>query len=971
MADYLNLLEKGAGAFGLEDDLALIESLVELAEKWSELAGKIEGAASAEDFIVTFAGDIDGATVREAFAAAGLSELHGKLAAPLSRLTARLGRVPEKYKMLLRPMSEFNAADAPANSGLVEWTILDAHREFEADEAFSFDLGATAALAFEAGDRPALAGAPAAGPLLRLSAEAGCRAKAGATIPIKFGSVSGGAEAKLETGLDYFFDTGAADALYGLAVATRLPSLPNPFSFDGLWEAFAASDLSAVMCRLTASTEAKIQIAVADSGSFGPDLLAELALTVGAAATSERHYVLIFQSVPAADGAAPNIRVTMTRDTESERKLNLGLKIGLDFSSLTGRVHELLKRAVEKSDRILAEITPYLRPGTFLQDQLGGLIDAQASQLIADDGLREALVRDLRGTIGVDVSDRSALEAWLAGRLAAAIDAAAAKITDQAGAVRDKALERLGDSRIAAFSEPAIHQAIAEQIDPLVAQVSERFRSKLLELIPNNLLGRALERAGVAVSGRIDSLDEALAPVRDFIGRYEDLLAKAVELADDESRARMMARLQIEEAWQFGTNDRIVGTFSARSDAARTVFEDITRGRLDALRSLVLGGSPTADFTLDPQSSIRRFAGRTTTVEHEIVLFGFGGSGRVKLDGSAALLIDADGRIQVDTRGALEAHYKGWSEKREVSLVNTFSLVRAKALSGSLQDSPSIEMGVSISHLDESLKLDEMQGFVRSLEEAGLVPAGTGTAATRQFAGWAGSVAPRAALAADLNARLWLTRTECERLMHLGDRGADGRLSDSVRQRLVRLAVDELDRAGARNRRALNVGKRKVEQEFGLPELGMPDFLLLLMRLEQARGDQKLVLSEAYRPRERNTDIQAVISEVARMKGLIGTVQTMGDIYLAQPRTGAQSPPGSWDETHYRDAQHALAGYGNRWVVAGGFLGTIMEDVPPVTVAFLSLVSKLAGIGSPADAVSLTLTRRKTEETVAETAVLA
>lgn len=970
MADYLKLLHKGADAFGLDDDLALIEALVELADKWGELAGKVDGIDTAEEFIVTFSGDMNGDTVRTAFAAAGLAELHAKLAGPLDEAARLLGRIPEKYKMLLRPISTFNADGLPDDAGLVEWTIIDADRDFEAGDEFTLGFGASAALAFEAGDRPTLAGTAADGPRLRLSATASCRAKAGATIPIKFGTISGSAEAKVDVGLDYFFDAGEDDGLYGLAVARRLPALPNPFSFDGLWEAFTASDLDAVVVRLTDSAEANVKFAIADAASFGSKILEQLELTVSAAASHERQYVL---TVSAVRDGGPKMRVLLTRDLESERRLGLGFKIGLDLSSLTGRVHAVLKQAVEKSDAVLEKITPYLRPGTFLQQQLGGLIEAEAKRLVANEGLRSALVRDLRGAIGIDASDQSSLEQWLTSKLTDAVDDAAAEITGRAESLRDKALERLVEAnpRVSALAEPALRQAIADHIDPLLARATEELRGRLLELIPDNVLGKALERAGIEVSGRIRQLDEALAPVRAFIERYNALLHKAVELAGDESRAKVSARLQIEEAWQFGENDRISGTFNARSDAARAIFDDIARGRLDRLRELVLQGSPSADFALDPDSSIRRFAARTSKVEHEFVLFGFGGRGSVKLDGRADLIIDAEGKVRVDARGELEAHYQGWSEKREVSLVDTFSLVRAKALSGTSPDSRSIEMGVSISHLDESLKLDELQGFVRSLERAALLPAGTETAAAERFAGWSGSSDPRSALAADLNAKLWLTREECERLMNLGERDDEGRLTKPFRRELVQLAQVELDRAGARNRGNLVVGKRKIELEFGFPELEMTAFLLELIRLETLRGDEKLVLRDAFPGNQRSEDIKAVIAEVERMKGLIGLIQTMGDIYTAQPRVGAGSAPTAWDEEDYRDAQHAIAGFGNRWVIAGGFFGQIMEDVPPVTVAFLKLVSKLAGIASPADAVSLTLTRRKTEDTVAETAVLA
>lgn len=970
MADYLKLLETGTEAIGLKDDLELIQALAGLAENWAKLAGKLDGVDSAETLLTTFAGEMDNPAIKQAFETAGLTEVHGKLVRLLGKATDATGKLPEKYRKLLQPIALFNGPDSPADSGLVEWTLIDESRDFDAGKEFKFGLGGNAGIAFEAGDRPALAGAAAADPLLRLSAKAGVDAKAGATIPIKFGSIAGGAEGKLAVDLDYYFKTGPADSLYGLAVARRLPNLPNPFSYHGLWEAIESPDtgLSALVLRLTEETRANIDIALADAGAFGPEILADLSVTIGAAASLSRQYQLTFSAVRAAPGAAPQIRVTMARDMESERKLNAGFALGLDLTKLAGRVHEVLKRAVEKSDAVLAQITPYLKPGSYLQERLGGLIDAKAKSLISNEGLRGALVRDLRGAAGIDTAESSALEAWLTGRLTKAIDGAATELTEGAGALRDKALALLADPRIPAFAQADVRQAVTDAVDPLLAQVAAEFTGKLRSLIPDNLLGQALHKLGASASEQIANLDEALAPVRALIDRYNALLDQAVALAGDASRAKINARLQIEEAWQFGEHDRIVGTFAARSDAACAIYDDLTHGRLDALRQLVLNGSPTGDFQLDrAQSSIRRFAGRTSKVDYELVLFGFAVSGGVRLDGSATMLIDGDGRIQVDSRGEIERRFKSPNESREVSLVDTFSLVRAKAMAETPGDSRLIEMGVSIAHLDDSLKLEEMQGFVCSLEDAALLPAGTETAATAHFVAWAQSGEPRVALAADLAAKLWLTRAQAEKLMQLQSRDAEGLLSDQARLRILGTAADALTAAGARKIERVRDGADRIKEQYDvdLSQLGLAEFINWLIK---TRTD----LMRDYQGLDRPPlDVAELIAEQKRMEAIVGIVEVMGKIYLAQPKAGAQSPVNGWDEKRYRKAQTVLATYGARWLRTGSLGFKAMREVHPTTVAFLMTIGQLAGIQPVASAMSLTMTRRKTEVTVAETAVLA
>ena len=112
---------------------------------------------------------------------------------------------------------------------------------------------------------------------------------------------------------------------------------------------------------------------------------------------------------------------------------------------------------------------------------------------------------------------------------------------------------------------------------------------------------------------------------------------------------------------------------------------------------------PVPGFALGGSSYIKLTAGRTSTGSFELVALGFGESGSVrKLDGNATAMIDADGKIQVDARGSLEARFKTGSELREVSFVDTFTLAAAGATQGTADEVRTIEVGIAISHVDKS-----------------------------------------------------------------------------------------------------------------------------------------------------------------------------------------------------------------------------------------------------------------------------
>lgn len=966
MADYLKLFKSGADIVGLGDDIELLEKLVEVVSSAAALARHIDGPTTAEAFLTKFTADLGSAEVKRAFDLAGLADLHSRLVTLVGKADDLVGKIPEKYKALLTPLSAFNAADSKPDSGIVHWIPLNATQDVDVGEDFTLQFGGTAKIEFEAGDRATIAGVEMTRPLLRLDLEAAVNAKAGMAIPIKFGSIGGEASAALGVGLQSYFDTGAATGPYAFAVATRLPHLPNPFDFGAVWDAFQDEKLGleALVYTFTEKAKVNVKLALADSGAF-QTVMVDVTAAIAAEASLTRTFQLTVGATPlkageeAGNAKRRNVAIRLIRGAEDKFGVTAGLSVGVAFPVQAKRIQKLLKTAIGEWDAVLGEISPFLSPGTLLQTELGNLVDEAARDLIDDQALRETIVRDLRTTIGVDGDDRPALETWLSKRLEESINDGAGKLLGEVDGVRDLALAALAKhlpSVARPDAEAALRAQLAGAIDPLVAKAQDALLTKVRALIarPGNVLGKALKKANVWSGANIQQLDEVLAPLRQLIEKVNKLLHDALEIAEDASRQKISASLQFADQWLWGEEDQIVGTFVAKSDAASALFTNLTRGNLDELVKLVdKRSTPPPAFELDTGNSyVKKTAERTSSGTFALVLFGFGSSGEWLVNGKAKILVDGDGNVQLDDEGKAKKRFLATnSEQREVSFVDTHSLRLVHESGGLSPDIRSIGVTISVMDQDQKLEIGELRGFIKNLEKVELLRPGTGDRATSLFAGWAGSNNPDASFSANIAARVRLDKTQVETMMRLGGRKPGSReLTQATALEIMAKAASVLERAGVEKPVRIEGGVDRVKRVMfeDLAHLSADVFIHAL-----ARSDVKLWEEYSTFDRTPPEEVMALDAHLRRMRGLLTLVEGMGQIYEAAPKTAGN--PGGWDERKYRDRQHAVASGAAVWLHSNGFLLWLDSKVHPITAAFLRTMTELAGL-PPGTGLSLDIT---------------
>ena len=939
----------------LEAEAAMVKALGELGKGWIEKAGQIDGFASVEELLRAVAAGTSDDNVTEAFDLLGASDVLSFLQGKGARVTELLDKVPDEVKILLEPIGKYDdTGDGTANPGLVEWPIIDESTggsgSLGGDDSYSFSFGGKAALSLEAGEKWRYSDAVPA-PLIRMRAEGAVNAEAGAKLPFSAGSVAVDAEASAACRLEYYYLVDDPKAIYAVAVGQRLAKVPNPFDLDGVWEAFRTSDLAALHYAFEGSASMSVALAVAKTFSSAGVGDFDLGASIRAGFALSGHWFLSLRRDPSSSAADPRIIVTLSRQRSTTADLLAKLGVDVDLTELAQRVHGILKDLLDDWDAILGEVKPYLSPGTLLQDKAKGLIADKAKELVDDDDLRAALVRDLEGVIGVGTPGKPALQEWLKGKLAGAVDAAEGWAGDQAKGVATSAAA-LGSS-LPALAESRFREKIDSALGDLISDAADKLRDKVGSLVDgqSEALEKALAKAGSKVSGAVSDVDNAFAAVRDLVDRYDRIFREIVDATADASRAKISAGVQIEESRTNRTTVEIEGTFLRLSDASRDIFKSIVKGDLGALVELFDRGD-TADFDLNEErSSVLRYSASKTGVRFDLVLLGFGISGGSLLESEASVLVDGNGNVQVDAKAKLEKFFTGWGEERRIELVSSFALTWARAH----QNAPAaidraLGLSVTLGHIDKELSRKHVKRFVASLVDENLVASDALATADETFTRWAGSPGSKAKIDGRIQLKLALDKAALGRMLDLGTGSTAAAISHSRRNDII-----------------LRGFKTLYENDEETAELVANAFRVLKEKIRNGT-EREFVLDLRRSERKLVDDTRRQIGRPVYYLGgdefldfgrlahrMVELIETLREIYFSVPETKEDNSPATWSADDYKDAEKRAARAASGWLRLNASFFLENADVHPRTLAFFEMMAWMAGI-DPKRKISLVIT---------------
>lgn len=962
-----DLLLTAARTLEIADDIGLLKALAETVAHAAQLAAKSPDAASAEAFLDNLSQELVRPEIATAFRDLGIGSAYDTLDKGLSRITDAAGRIPPQYKALLTRLDAFKPGDSKAQA---TWTLATGDQPIVAATRYNLDLGASAAITLDGAaadwDTPTKA-------LLSLNASGKADADAKGTLPLAYGSLSAGAAAAANLGLTYFFDVDRQQ-LFAAAAAGCLGGLADPFDFDAVWTGMQQPSLKGVTLTYGGTASGQIQVTLGDALSLGRGVVANLGLSVGVTAAYKTVYTLTLQRVATAQGF--NIKARLARAPTTTVGDSASLGVNVDFSALTKPVTDALDKALGDWDKTLGEIRPFLSPGTWLRGKAAVLLQGQIAQMVQDPDIRAALTTDMDAALGLQTITDEAVTNWLTDQIVDAFQRGSALVDGDVTAASARIF--------AAFKSvaPNVATAAASRLSALYQTALTQANAALKDAVNRALtqplgtpLAQALDAAGAQVSKAVNTLDDALAGVRDLLNRIDQKFHGVLTTAEQALKSHVTARLYRTDSRTSGVTVEADGVFTDATDHARDVYRAMALGKLQSLIDL-LDAQDTPGFTLDrAASSVTRFSKSKSEEGAEIAFLNFALTGSRVLQADATSMVDGLGNVHVDTSGSLTSTIASPLNTRQVSFVDSYALVLAGALkAGSAAGPPTLEAGVGATFTDKSLTWGDIQAFVGGLTAPlPLISPAAAAKAGAIFQSWTLGPDGGPRLSGSIGAVTRLKGQQIETLLRLGDRSSGGTLSDDARRQIVTTGLSVLRAVGAIGRPTSGLrdqftrGLDHARSQFTHQGLGEADAVL---NYRSEIGDLKLPGTDEL-PESNNVDTDflatlgpsaiedyvAFLDTAFALGKLVDLIQVMGDLYLS-----SGLPAGTWPVDKYRQKQQAMVAATGQWLsVLGPAVTLFGAKLTPRTVAFMAIVLELAGVATPGSGgVRLTMTYNST-----------
>lgn len=920
--------------------LPRLQVYAELTACWRDIAAAI--LADAKDAPVDdpaklalyLDGKLGDPAVVEIFSKLGLDALLAKLV----RLGGDLTGADAPWSKLLMPCDSFvegYAGAAPAagepedggNPGLVTLKAPALAQDVSVTAgpgSLKFDVSAAAGLECEAGAIWPFRSDGVTPGLLRVGGNGKISADAGLSLP--FGEVGTGRIDVATSGdarLDLFFRPADTTRSFVEMLVPSLTGLPDPLDLQAIADAVEQAGMEGLILICDGSASAGLGATIgadyqlADIGSITAGAVADLSFRRTA------RWLLSLRSTP--DG----LRFVLSRNLSCDRAWSAGVDIELDYSALTGKVHDALIRADGLAQPLLAQIRPFLSPGSYLRNQASKLVGDTVSSIIADPDLNAAVTSDVVLLLGTRQADHLAVASYLensivgyasemAGGILADLDGWTKTITDGLA----NRLPLLGDTGLAA--------SLTGHILPMLAQIRSDFDATAAKLVDSQGLASELQSVGVGISAAENHVDALLAGIRSLVERFDgfarDLIAKTGD--------GMAQKLQAHFGWSgdaaSGSEYELIGTFHDTSETNITLWHSLVTGHLEPFqRMLAAPDTAPPGLSLDAASSLSRFASAHDGFTLEVVVLGITASIRDIIEGKATIAQSVNGDVVISAQSSASTAVDGFDEGRAASFVSAWDLALHK-IDGS--GTRRMSVAIAFDHDDKKLDSGEVSGFLDGLSRQGLVEPARVLGATQLYQAWRNATPPGQHVQGRIDVRMALSGNAVNRMLELGRQGATK--ASTAQLSLFRCAGQALLAAGIADQKSIDRDCREARSEFDqLARVEDPwRVMYALQDVDLTPPDTAGVQGYRY---------SAFEQIIARAISFPKLLTVMAEIYDAVP-VGSNIADASWSEQDYARAEKEMASQASNWLLLNRkFLLWFKAGIHPVLLAFLRLLADM------------------------------
>lgn len=930
-----------------------LQAYAGLAAHWRDIAlgignsvagAPVDSPVKLATYLATHIGD---APVVQVFADLGLAGLHADIAkiaddfvdpdAPWAKLLRPANDFVESYR---DKAAEEGGLDDGDNPGLVPLKIprLAADADTGLGPAtLSFSVGAQAGLACEAGAVWPFRGDRAKPGLLRIGAAGAVSARAGISLPFgKIGTGAASAEGSAEAELQFFYSPSPADAVYAQALAGALAHLPNPLNLADISEAVRHGGMEGMVLGCKGAVSAGL------SATLGADFDFRQLASVSAGLVARLDFKRNAAWLLSVRQDETSLRFVLSRGLAREKAWSVGVDIGIDYSGLARQVHDALSDAVDLTGPGLNAIRPFLSPGTYLAEKAGGLLEALVGSVVAEPGLKAALLADLGRVLGQPGANDLALADYVR---EAVIDLAAS----HAGGIladTEQWARHVAEGLAAKFPALGVDDgmdALVARITPMLADVKGLFEGAVATAASQPGMADALSDIGITLNTKLKKADQLAAGIRDVVSKFDAFSRQALEKTGEGVEHKLKARFGWSGGDSRGEQYELIGWFDAVNTDTAALWKALVTGQLEPFQRILADpDSAPAGLRLDPASSLARFAGKHNGFALEIVVLGLALSIRSIITAEAKIALSANGDVTVVAKGSALKEVDGFDEGRSASFISTWDLALLKADDPALGGQRKMGVSLKLGHSDKDFERKELDGFLGGLREQGLIDPSRYKSAQDAYQAWLISPPVTKKVKGRVDVSLSLNALAVARMVALGRVcGTEGSRGHKA---VFTLAAKTLMDCGAADAERFDRDCREARRDRSFPELAKVedpwDIVYALRNVDLDPPQSSVVRAHDYTAFGKIIELSKTFPQI---------LAQMARIYDAIP-VGTQGQGAPWTEKDYVNAELDLAKNAGKWLrLNQKMIFWFKSDMHPAMVAFLRLLTDMNRVMATSD----------------------
>lgn len=804
---------------------------------------------------------------------------------------------PAEYRLLFCRLGAMDSASCQGLDNRIQWRVID-REPATSRQVFSdlkLDIGAQVRQGFSLSidpELPAELGPVLQGHSFRVGMEGNLEGSVAGNMPIRLGSINGGLSATGALRLD-FYCLRHGNPLVAKAFSQFLENAPSPYQLRAVSRELDARRLHGIRLRATGSAQLSGAIKVGESLDVIRGLPSGIEGGVDFSIAETGGFDLIVRSADPTAGRGAPVQVQIRRSRNQTTSMGLGLRVGVDFTSLYQTLKPHLEKDLVGLDRLLDQIHAMMPPSRVVEDVLADRV----RQWFKDDAAR-VLIDRLLGQSGSD--DLSHI---LKGQLGQLMDTFDGLWVDQ---VETAALDLVGrlvnqpTSNLDAGSRALAMELLQPGLVAVLTSLRTQLREHLVETVSKTTsegafdrlsqdllkVGQRIDNTAASASERLDALSRGLGLA---LQGYQNSLTRLSEALASTEEAKLGIQFRAHTRRRRGQALDLQLDLDPHHEDAPTVYQQVLTGSLESAFEHARSGSGAV---LNVTGELAAIAGVQKHSRLDIAFLGIKLTSERLFTGDLAVTTDHNGNLAVHGRGESAAGIGVLGEKRRISAINVFDLAIAP-------QTRRLSLGLTLSQRNERLDDDDVTQFFDSLaaDRIDLLPDALGAEGVQRLRALRDQDADHV-VGGEL--RVWMELGESELLRLLSIRDVSAGLVGNPIDReqvgfiAVDAIVDAMQASGGKPARELR------EMELLVDEYGLAgDIRELLRKMVRRQTSMPGDISDGSIEGVRFRRMQRMAD---RASGFADLIQTLREIYFSAEKVQS----GAWDKDDYLSRQEEI-----------------------------------------------------------------